>query len=220
MTFTHLLLRRGDLPADARQDLEIVAGQAERVRRIVKGLLDFSRQTAIHPAPADLNALAADTVRLLENQALLKGASLELTPDDGLPLPTVDRSQIQSVLVNLILNALDAVPRGGRIAVATRRVDPADDGGPAVEVTVADNGCGIDPADRERLFDPFFTTKEVGRGTGLGLAVSAGIVARHGGEIRVASRPGEGSRFTVRLPLHASGEPGPEEGHRPAEGAP
>jgi two-component system NtrC family sensor kinase len=198
MTFTHLLLRRTDLPAEVRPDLELIAGQAERVRRIVKGLLDFSRQTAIRPESTDLNALAADTVKLLGNQALVKGVHLGLTADGGIPILTLDRSQIQSVLVNLILNALDAVCRGGWIEVATRQVAG---GPPAVELEVADNGCGIAAADQARLFDPFFTTKEVGQGTGLGLAVSAGIVARHGGQIQVRSQPGQGSRFTVRLPV-------------------
>ena len=203
LTFTYLLLRRSDLDPEVRNDLEMIASQTDRVRNIVKGLLDYSRQTRIEPAMTDLNDLLDETAGLMENQALVKGVALETDLADGLPGVVLDRSQMQSVLVNLVINALDASHEGGRIVIKSRSAVNDQTGEKAVEVAVEDTGLGIPPENLERLFDPFFTTKEVGRGTGLGLAVSAGIVARHGGNIQVRSQLGVGSSFIVRLPASA-----------------
>ncbi|ADK83385.1 integral membrane sensor signal transduction histidine kinase [Desulfarculus baarsii DSM 2075] len=201
LTFTHLLLRRGDLPAEVVHDLQTIAAQTERVRKIVKGLLDFSRQTKLEAQPSDLNPLVAAAVKLMTNQALLKGVRLHFDPQEEFPVMNLDRSQMQGVLINMIINALDATPPGGEVAVITRPGDPARRGGrQGVEILVRDTGCGIAPEHLDKLFDPFFTTKEVGQGTGLGLAVSQGVVARHGGEITVRSKPGQGSTFTIWLP--------------------
>jgi two-component system NtrC family sensor kinase len=202
LTFTHLLLRRGELPEDVRSDLQTIARETERVRKIVKGLLDFSRQTRLDPEPTDVNKLVAATLNLTENQALLKGVSLRLEAGEGLPTRTLDRNQLQSALLNIVINAIDATAPGGHIVVATGLglSDPRD-GARGIEIAVSDTGPGIPPEDLGRLFDPFFTTKEVGRGTGLGLSVSLGIVERHGGTIRVRSEVGRGSTFTIWLPL-------------------
>jgi two-component system, NtrC family, sensor kinase len=198
LTFTHLTLRRDDLPAEVRADLEMVSLQTERVRKIVKGLLDFSRQTRPELEPVDLNRLLADWVRLMENQALVQGVDLHFEQGAELPTLTLDRNQFQSVIVNMIINALDATEAGGTVTVSSRRSLSAQ---PGVEIIVQDTGSGITPPDMERLFDPFFTTKEVGKGTGLGLSVSAGIVDRHGGRISIRSAVGEGSTFTIWLPV-------------------
>jgi two-component system NtrC family sensor kinase len=108
---------------------------------------------------------------------------------------------MQSALLNLILNALDATPPGGEVTVATAPALASDGSGrPGLEIAVSDTGCGIAPANLTRLFDPFFTTKEPGRGTGLGLSVSQGIVQRHGGSVRVDSEVSRGSTFTIWLP--------------------
>ena len=199
LTFTHLILRRTDLPEAVREDLAVVAEQTERVRTIVKSLLDFSRQTELSPTALDINRLVADSVRLMENQALIKGIDLAFQAGEDLPIPVLDRNQCQSVLINMLLNAFDATAAGGRIEIRTRRAGADQDGG--VEIIVADTGIGIPPDHMDKLFDPFFTTKAVGQGTGLGLAVSAGIIQRHGGTITVTSEPGAGSAFTIRLPL-------------------
>jgi two-component system NtrC family sensor kinase len=204
LTFTHMLLRRGDLDGEARRDLETIAQSTERVRTIVKGLLDFARQTRLAPEPADVNEVVAGALSLAANQGLLKGVRICFDPAPGLPAVTLDRNQVQSVVLNLLLNALDATEQGGHVNVAT--CCASDHAGTTgVEIEVADTGCGISPEHLERVFDPFFTTKEVGRGTGLGLSVSLGIVGRHGGAIRVHSRPGQGSTFTVWLPLAREG---------------
>jgi two-component system NtrC family sensor kinase len=201
LTYTHLLLRRKDLSADIRSDLQIIAEATERVRKIVKGLLDFSRQTRLDPEPTDINRLVAAAMALIENQALMKGVTLKFNPGEKLPELTVDRSQIQSVLINIIINALDATETGGAIRLFTAASltgQPA--GRKGVEITIADTGDGIPPENLDKLFEPFFTTKPVGQGTGLGLAVSLGIVQGHGGHIRVQSEVGKGSRFFIWLP--------------------
>lgn len=207
LTFTHMLLRRKDIAKDIRSDLETIAQQTERVRKIVKNLLDFSRQTELNPEPTDINQLVRTAVSMMKNHALVKGVKLVFKPVDGIPLLTLDASQIQSVLLNFIINAFDATKPGDTITVSARisvSTNKADHKG--VEIVVRDTGCGIPSDHLDKLFDPFFTTKEVGQGTGLGLAVSYGIVQRHGGTIRVQSEVGSGSIFTVWLPLEGQHE--------------
>jgi two-component system NtrC family sensor kinase len=206
LTFTHMLLRRPDIDAQARQDLETIAVSTERVRTIVKGLLDFSRQTRIAAVPVDVNAMIMDTMALAMNQALVKGLHFCFDPAEALPTRTLDRNQMQSVILNLLINAIDATPSGGHITIASILAASAGpDGRRAIEISVTDTGCGILPENLDRIFDPFFTTKDVGKGTGLGLSVSLGIVQKHGGAIRVHSRPGLGSCFTIWLPLEEKG---------------
>jgi len=202
LTFTHMLLRRNDLQGDVRSDLQAIAQQTERVRRIVKNLLDFSRQTELKGEATDINRVVRSAVLLMSNQALVRGMKLKFTPGEAIPQLTLDASQMQSVVLNLIINALDATKPGDTITVSTGiSVSASSIDRKGVEIAVRDTGCGIAPEHLDKLFDPFFTTKEVGQGTGLGLAVSYGIVQRHGGTIRVQSEVGAGSTFTVWLPL-------------------
>ncbi len=207
LTYTHMLLRRKDLLPDMRSDLQIIVEATERVRKIVKGLLDFSRQTKLDPEPTDINRLVGTAISLAENQALMKGVSIHFNPGEHLPLVTLDRSQIQSVVINIIINSLDATEPGGHIRIFTAASLSGDgDAQEGIEITFADTGCGIPPENLNQLFDPFFTTKGVGQGTGLGLSVSLGIVQRHGGHIRVQSEVGKGSRFFVWLPTQRRAE--------------
>lgn len=201
-TFTHMLLRRQDIPEDVRADLETIGQETERVRKIVKGLLDFSRQTELDREPTDINRLIRSTLSLVENQALIKGVSLNFEPGEGLPMITLDRNQMQSVLLNIVINALDATDAGGSIRVASGiGVSTSHPGQDGIEILCTDTGCGIPPENLNKLFDPFFTTKEIGHGTGLGLSVSYGIIERHGGTIWVQSKVGKGSTFKVWLPV-------------------
>ena len=201
-TFTHMLLRRKDIPEEVRSDLETIAQETERVRKIVKGLLDFSRQTELDREPTDVNRVVRVTISLVENQALIKGISLNFEPGEGLPMITLDRNQMQSVLLNIIINALDATEPGGSITITTGiGVSAIKPGQKGIKIVCTDTGCGIPQENLDKLFDPFFTTKEVGHGTGLGLSVSYGIVERHGGTIWVQSMVGHGSTVTVWLPI-------------------
>jgi len=202
LTYTHMLLRRTDIADDIRSDLKVIVESTERVRKIVKGLLDFSRQTKLDPEPTDINRLMDATIKLVENQALLKGVSVHFEPGESLPMIVLDRSQIESVFLNMILNALDATNPSDEIRITSSSALSANDiGHQGVEVTIADNGCGMPPEHLNQIFEPFFSTKDVGKGTGLGLSVSLGIVKEHGGNIRVQSELGKGTTFFIWLPI-------------------
>jgi two-component system NtrC family sensor kinase len=202
LTFTRILLRNKDIGEKNLSYLQKIAESTVRVKNIVKGLLDFSRQTALDREPTEINRLIRGVISAMENQALIKGVTIQFNAGEDLPVLTMDRNQIQSVVINLIINALDAMEQGGTIVISTGiSLSASDTGKRGVEIAVTDNGCGIPSEDLDKLFEPFFTTKEVGKGTGLGLAVSYGIVQRHGGTIRVQSEVGRGSTFTVWLPI-------------------
>jgi signal transduction histidine kinase len=143
----------------------------------------------------DLNKLITEGLYFLESRCSKGGIELRQDLSADLPEVTVDPAQIHQVLVNLVVNAIQAMEQGGRLTVETSRVDDF------VSMAVNDTGCGIPKELLEKIFVPFFTTKDVGEGTGLGLPVVHGIVTSHGGDIDVQSKPGEGTRFVVRLPL-------------------
>jgi two-component system NtrC family sensor kinase len=177
--------------------LDGVITETARVGRIVSDLLAFSRRSTPHRGPADLNGIVRRTVSLLDHKLQLADVRLELKLSEDLPPVPCDASQVQQVIVNLVSNAAEAVRQGGLVSVRTRLAETRD----AVALEVSDTGPGIPPEVLDRIFDPFFTTKEEGRGTGLGLTVSYGIVHAHGGDIEVRSRVGEGTVFCVTLPL-------------------
>ena len=207
LTFTRLLLKSEDMTEKSRSHLQKIAESTVRIRKIVKGLLDFSRQTELDRESTDINKLLNSTISLMENQALVKGVSIEFNSGENLPDVILDRSQIQGVFLNIIINALDSIESGGTIVVSTGiSMSASDTDQKGLEISISDTGCGISPEDLDRLFEPFFTTKEVGKGTGLGLAVSFGIVQRHGGSIRVQSEVGRGSTFTIWIPIEEKRE--------------
>ncbi|MCK5838172.1 MAG: two-component sensor histidine kinase, partial [Desulfobacula sp.] len=184
LTYTHMLLRRKDISDDIRSDLNVIVESTERIRKIVKGLLDFSRQTRLDPELIDINQLVTSTIKLMENQTLLKGVLVQFKPGKNIPMLVIDRSKIESVLLNILINALDATKSADTITVQTTTAVSANDvGHRGVEIVITDTGCGILTENLSKLFDPFFSTKEVGEGTGLGLSVSYGIVKEHGGTI-------------------------------------
>lgn len=169
-----------------------------RIDRIVRGLLEYARPKQIITEAVDLSLLLQSTVELLQHQGLLKAVTVSVIPQKGLPLVQLDPHQLQQVLINLMINAVDAMPGGGSLQLVLKQ------GGDTVTqlVEVRDSGVGIAPEHIHRLFDPFFTTKEPGRGTGLGLAISARIIESFGGRITVQSTLGQGSCFTLALPMH------------------
>ena len=200
--FTRLLL--DDLSADepTRADLEIIDREAARTRRIVQSLLDFARTSEPLLAPVDLNALVEETVLLVCTRTVLAKVSLEKSLS-SLPPVMLDANQIKQVLVNLLNNAVQAMPGGGYLGVTTRLKECKIDGASSqmAVVEIRDSGMGISSENLGRIFDPFFTTKEVGQGTGLGLSVSYSIVEKHNGRIEVESAPGKGSTFSLLLPI-------------------
>ncbi|MBK9167361.1 MAG: HAMP domain-containing protein [Bryobacterales bacterium] len=207
------ILKDNGIPAGREEEFRRYLGQVvsetSRVGRIVSDLLAFSRRSKPQRVEADLNRVVETTVSLVAHKLKLNEteAELDLAPD--LPLLLCDPSQMQQVVLNLVLNASEATHTKGRghVAVRTRL---AEDGG-AVELVVEDNGEGIPPEIAAKIFDPFFTTKPEGKGVGLGLAVLYGIVRAHDGEVDVNSTAGEGTRFTVTLPLSSGPTPARDE---------
>ncbi len=187
-------------PSDPnRENLVEVVKQSERCRGIVKGLLDFSRQSKGNMEPLDLNALVNDTLSLIGRQSLFFNIKIVKDLDPELPAVTGDRSQFQQVFMNLLINAVQAMDEKGTITIVT-----LGDSEQFVEVRIADTGRGIPPDMIDKIFDPFFTTKESRHGTGLGLSIAYGIVTTHRGTISVQSETGKGSTFTIRLPAAAA----------------
>ena len=197
----------GDEAADSAR---IVMEQAERMASIIRQLLDFSRRREPRLVAGDLGDIAARTVEMLATIARKRGVSVELVRGETPTTVVVDHGQLQQVLTNLVVNAIQASAAGGSVTVSLGREvvrPPGDVGGAPAEhafVRVADRGHGISPEHLPHVFDPFFTTKTVGEGTGLGLAVSYGIVRDHHGWIDVRSEVGAGSVFTAFLPLPAA----------------
>lgn len=202
------MIAGGELTAlETRECAEIVVEQAQRMTRIIRQLLDFARRRTAHTSPEDLRHVARQTVALLAPIAEKRGVTLELVDEPSDLTAEIDVGQLQQALTNLIVNGMQAMPKGGKIAVRTEKVQatpPADHSGAAgdwLRITVLDEGEGMTEETMAHIFEPFFTTKPVGEGTGLGLSVSYGIVKEHGGWITTTSSPGQGSAFSIYLPL-------------------
>jgi len=174
-----------------------VVNQAERSTKIISNLLDFARESGSQMEPLDMVQLLKQTINLASNQIKLSGIKIKSQAAGNLPRVHGDNQQLGQVFLNLILNAIDASPKGSKIQVI---ILPADDPH-YLAVKIIDFGSGIPRHILNLIFDPFFTTKGKGKGTGLGLSVSQGIVGKHGGRIRVSSQEGVGSTFTVTLPI-------------------
>ncbi|MFZ2491930.1 MAG: ATP-binding protein [Thermoanaerobaculia bacterium] len=183
--------------ADVRRYLGQVSSETSRVGRIVSDLLAFSRRSKPQQKDADINALIRTTVSLVSHKLQLANVQADLQLEESLPSVRCDGSQVQQVVMNLILNGAEAIKGGGVVHVRTS-TEPDRSG---VVLEVSDTGSGIPPELIDKIFNPFFTTKEDGKGVGLGLAVVYGIVQAHGGEIEVSSVVGHGTTFRVRLPL-------------------
>ncbi len=195
------------------QRIEEIKEAAERASSLTRQLLAFSRRQPMAKVDVDLNELVENMLKMLR-RLVEENTRIELQLAQDLPLVEGDVGQLEQVIMNLVVNARDAMPDGGTITISTGTAE--EDGKPMVRISVADEGCGMDQETKERLFEPFFTTKGIGGGTGLGLSVVHGIVEQHGGHIRVESEPGQGSRFDCYLPA----KPGsivPEKGQEAAQ---
>lgn len=194
------MLALEDMPPDhpLHDDLKTIVAQTLRCREIVKGLLDFSRQSDTRAIRTDVNPVVESTLALLERQAIFDNIHTIRRLQADLPPVLVDPGQLQEVVINLVLNAVDAMDENGQLTIETT----VDGSGGDVLIHVGDTGKGIPPDAMPLLFEPFFTTKKVGKGTGLGLAIAHGVVSRAGGRIEVASVPGQ-TTFTIRLPRAA-----------------
>jgi signal transduction histidine kinase len=193
--FAQLAAKTPALPEPAGRDLAKISKAALHAREIIKKLLLFARQTPPQKATLELNRIVEEGIELLAPQCEKGAIQVERSLSPDLPPTVADAGQVRQIVLNLVVNAVQATPRGGRIKVTTS----ADE--THVQLQVEDFGAGMSEEVLEQIFLPFYTTKEIGQGTGLGLSVVHGIVAAHGGTVEVDSAPGKGARFCVRLPL-------------------
>ena len=180
-------------PAELSRELDVLHRHTKRIGEITRGLLTFARKTEFDTSQTDLNALIDEIVHFVGQHLSKQGIVIDTALAQKLPTVPASRDQLQQVFLNLLHNARDAMPDGGKIGIRTFRED-----GLAV-VEFADTGTGIAAGIAENVFEPFFTTKS--KGTGLGLSVSYGIIEAHGGELELESEPGAGATFRIKLPI-------------------
>ena len=204
--YTHELLHANGKETDRAHSLEVIASSAERGAKIVKQLLTFARKTGVEHKSLDVNALIRETLDILK-EIFPKNLRFGLNLDPAIPVIDGDHNQLQQALINIFLNARDAMPEGGMISLSTRRTPAleardrfAEASGDYIRIAVSDTGQGMDAQTRQRVFEPFFTTKKDG-GTGLGLSVVYGIVQTHGGFVDIESERGAGTILKIFLPI-------------------
>jgi two-component system cell cycle sensor histidine kinase/response regulator CckA len=205
--YTEMLASRIPPESDLHEDVSLIRKATESAASLTNQLLAFARKQKLEPTRLDLNEVVRNLRRILQRMV---GPTIELrTILDGALGPILaDASQIEQVILNLAVNARDAMPQGGRLTIETREVCTCEGSvtrwpgatGSYIALIVTDTGVGMDEETRKRIFEPFFTTKENGKGTGLGLPTIYGIVQQSGGRIHVESRPGEGTTFQIFLP--------------------
>ncbi len=200
VTFGHLLLKRFPPGTQEREDVEVIIEQANRCSNIIKGLLGFARASVAEKAPTNINDVLDRSLNIVRNKADFFNIKLVTEFDGSLHRVKADASQLQQVFTNMIINAADAVEGNGTITIITKNI--IDEGQDMAEIEFRDTGAGISPENIAKIFEPFFTTKPVGKGTGLGLAVSHGIIQDHGGKMLVNSVVGEGTSFRVQIPAY------------------
>lgn len=196
LLYADILRRETNLDSQHQADLDTIINETLRCKQIVSALLNFARQTQVNAQPTSLNHLILELIEIEKRHPRYENISFELELQEDLPLVELDAAQLREVFLNLIHNAADAMPNGGRITIRTM-AKPSG----MVTFEVQDEGKGIPPEHLSKLFTPFFTTKPVGKGTGLGLAIIYGIVKMHRGQINVKSEVGKGTTFTISLPL-------------------
>lgn len=182
--------------AERRSEIEQCISGAKRISSTLRGLVNYARPGPLVLSKIGLHRLVADTLAFLENQPMLRGKQLDNSVPADLPYIRADANQLSQVLMNLLLNAAEATPEGGRITVSASKLTYVD----SLELRVSDTGCGIAPEVLAHIFEPFFTTKR-GRGTGLGLSISQAYVRSHNGDIRVDSVVNHGTTVTLTLPI-------------------
>ena len=198
---SHLELELKTATGEQKSEIEQCIDGAKRISSTLKGVLNYARPGPLVLSKISLYRLVTDTLSFLEHQPMMRGRQLENNVPSDLPFIRADANQLSQVLMNLLLNAAQATPEGGRISISGNKLTFLN----AIEIRVSDTGCGIPPDVLPRIFEPFFTTKR-GKGTGLGLSISQAYVRSHNGDMRVDSVPGHGTTFTITLPMRAEQE--------------
>ncbi len=189
-----MIQKNENLDEDTKEKLKLISEQILRIKRVTSDMMDFARARPSSRQPVDLNSVVQSTLNLVSFDKNFKKLDILTDFDSDLPKVLADSNQMQQVFLNILLNARDAMPNGGKVFVRTRRRDKS------VEVEIADTGIGISKENLGKIFDPFFTTKSAEKGTGLGLAVCYGIITAHEGKIEVESN-NSGTKFVIRLPI-------------------
>lgn len=193
--FAQLVQKCPGLPAQAQADIDRILSSSFYAREIVKKLLIFSRQISPQKTKVNLNHLVTNGLSFLESRCASDGIEVSCSLSPDVPEIDADTSQLNQVFVNLIVNAIQAMPEGGKIKISTRKKPSS------VSLIIEDTGVGMDNEVLKKIFTPFFTTKDVGFGTGLGLPVAHGIITAHGGSIKVESKVGKGTKCWMQLPI-------------------
>ncbi len=194
--YSHML-REELVRPENRENVEKIGREADRCKKIVKGLLDFARQTKPERTESNINHVLKEVIALVVHQAMFRNIEIDNDHNPSIPLVDIDVTQMEEVFMNIILNAAQAMDGRGKIATVTS-IAP---GGSYIEIVISDTGPGIPQEHIDKIFEPFYTTKEIGRGTGLGLSIAYGIVERHHGSIRVESEEGKGTTFFILIPI-------------------
>lgn len=197
MLYAHLVLQQLTEEDPKSKDIRFIMEEAQRCQKIVKGLLNFARQGKLQAKKQDLKVVVDRLAEAIKLQPLFRSVEFTTHVDYGVPEFAFDADQLYQALLNMAINAAEALPDGGKIKV---EASPYFESGKVI-LKITDTGTGIPEKDRDKIFTPFFTTKQIGKGTGLGLAIAYGIIKMHGGQIRVDSEVGKGSTFTIELPL-------------------
>jgi two-component system, NtrC family, sensor kinase len=195
LLFSTNMLKKAPMEGPFREGLEIIIQETLRCKAIIQGLLEFSRPTEPKAALIDANKVMKRAIHLLDNEFMLHRIRVETDLSAQLPEVLIDENQIEQIFVNLLLNAIQAIDEQGTVTIRTYITKDKKN----VALDVSDTGCGIPPENMSKIFEPFFSTKA--KGTGLGLAVTYGIVQKHGGHVYAVSQPKQGSRFTIELPI-------------------
>ena len=206
--YIQLMLQEGNLQDTNRERLKIIESQLDRLVDSVKNLLSFTRQPKPQLKPLDVNGVLEELIHLSEPWLLARNVRLSTLLSPNLPLISGDPMHLQTLFLNLITNALDAMPNGGLLTFKTRQIPSQfpSENGRWVEISITDTGVGITEESKKRIFDPFFTTKKIGEGTGLGLAICENIIKEHSGRLEVESEVGKGSTFSVLVPVFQENE--------------
>jgi two-component system NtrC family sensor kinase len=194
--YSHMLLKEFQ-DKTVKTDLSMIVNEATRCKNIVRGLLDFSRQSRVSKAPTDLGNLIYEVKKIMDQKPESSSVRISCEVAADLPVIMVDEGQIKQMFVNLVQNSIDSIHAKGEVNIKARLIEAEN----SVEILISDNGCGISQENISKLFTPFFTTKEISKGTGLGLAICYGIVKMHSGSISVESTKGKGTTFIIILPV-------------------
>jgi len=200
LMFASLSSKHQDIPPQIKDNLDLIVAETGRCAKIVRGLLEFARESLPEKTPSSINAIIGQTLELVSHQSIFQDVDIVCELGEDIPQIELDADQWQQVFVNMIINAGQAMPQGGKLAITTHFLEEEN----SVNIILEDTGTGISREHLDKIFDPFFTTKAQ-KGFGLGLSVTYGIIQNHGGKVDVQSTEGEGTRFSILLPVENPG---------------